>query len=87
MYPNAGQPQSNEYVQDEASFGSYDVNEKTRPVIHHVQGANTGDRLVGKTCPESINSPWTGVLSSGRRGRTNTGPLPGNATEQLTKDM
>jgi hypothetical protein len=53
MYPKSDQPQSNEYVLNgyEASFGSYDLNEKRQTVTHHVQGANTGDRLVGKDLP------------------------------------
>jgi len=50
MYPKSEKPLSNEYVQNgyEASFGSYDLNEATHTVTHHVQGANTGDQLVGK---------------------------------------
>ena len=53
MYPKSEKPLSNEYVQNgyEASFGSYDINEATHTVTHHVQGANTGDRLVGKDLP------------------------------------
>ncbi len=50
MYPKSANAPSNEYVKDgyEASFGSYDVDESTRTVTHHVQGSVTGDRLVGK---------------------------------------
>ena len=53
MYPKSENPLSNEYVQNgyEASFGSYDMNEATHTVTHHVQGANTGGRLVGKDLP------------------------------------
>jgi hypothetical protein len=53
MYPKSEQSLSNEYVQNgyEASFGSYDVNTAAHTVTHHVQGANTGDRLVGKDLP------------------------------------
>jgi len=53
MYPQPAGALSNEYVQNgyEASFGSYDINEATHTVTHHVQGANTGDRLVGKDLP------------------------------------
>ena len=53
MYPKAANAQSNEYVQDgyEASFGSYEVNEATHTVTHHVQGSNTRDLLVGKDLP------------------------------------
>jgi hypothetical protein len=35
----------------EASFGSYDVDEATHTLTHHVQGSNTLDRLVGKDLP------------------------------------
>jgi hypothetical protein len=53
MYPEAANAQSNEYVQDgyEASFGSYDVDEATHTLTHHVQGSNTRDLLVGKDLP------------------------------------
>jgi Lipocalin-like domain len=50
MYPKSATAQSNEYVQDgyEASFGSYDIDEATHTLTHHVQGSNTRDLLVGK---------------------------------------
>ena len=53
MYPESASALSNEYVQNgyEASFGSYDVNEATHTVTHHVQGSNTRDLLVGKDLP------------------------------------
>jgi Lipocalin-like domain len=53
MYPKSESSLSNEYVQNgyEASFGSYNVNVGTHTVTHHVQGSNTGDRLVGKDLP------------------------------------
>jgi len=53
MYPKAANAQSNEYVQDgyEASFGSYDVDEATHRLTHHVQGSITRDSLVGKDLP------------------------------------
>ena len=53
MYPKSASAQSNEYVQDgyEASFGSYDVDDTTHRVTHHVQGSNTRDHLVGKDLP------------------------------------
>jgi hypothetical protein len=53
MYPDSQRSLSNEYVENgyEASFGSYDVNDATHTVTHHVEGANTGDRLVGKDLP------------------------------------
>src|SRR5580700_4127221 len=45
MYPKSSSSLSNEYVRNgyEASFGSYDINEATHTVTHHVQGSNTGD--------------------------------------------
>ena len=53
MYPGSANALSNEYVQDgyEASFGSYDVDEATHTLTHHVQGSNTRDLLVGKDLP------------------------------------
>lgn len=53
MYPKSPDAQSNEYVLNgyEASFGSYDVNDATHTVTHHVQGSNTRELLVGKDLP------------------------------------
>lgn len=53
MYPASANSLSNEYVLNgyEASFGSYDVDETTRMVTHHVQGSITRDLLVGKDLP------------------------------------
>lgn len=53
MYPKSANAQSNEYVQDgyEASFGSYDVDEATHTLTHHVRGSVTRDLLVGKDLP------------------------------------
>ncbi len=53
MYPKAAIRMSNQYVQNgyEASFGSYDVDEATHTVTHHVLGSNTRDLLVGKDLP------------------------------------
>jgi Lipocalin-like domain len=53
MYPKSAGALSNEYVEQgyEASFGSYDMNETTHTVTHHVQGSNTRDLLVGKDLP------------------------------------
>jgi len=50
MYPESEHALSNEYVRNgyEASFGSYDLNQATHTVTHHVQGSNTGNQLVGK---------------------------------------
>jgi Lipocalin-like domain len=47
MYPKSANAQSNEYVQDgyEASFGSYDVDEATHTLTHHVVGSVTRDLL------------------------------------------
>jgi hypothetical protein len=53
MYPRSASTLSNEYVKNgyEASFGSYDVDEATHTVTHHVQGSVTRDLLVGKDLP------------------------------------
>jgi hypothetical protein len=53
MYPESARLPSNQYVREgyEASFGSYDVDEATHTLTHHVQGSNTRDRLVGKDLP------------------------------------
>jgi Lipocalin-like domain len=52
MYPESEGNLSNDYVLNgyEASFGSYDVNEATHTVTHHVQGSITRG-LVGKDLP------------------------------------
>lgn len=53
MYPETAGNLSNEYVHNgyEASFGSYDLNEASHTITHHVQGSNTRDLLVGKDLP------------------------------------
>lgn len=53
MYPQAQHDLNNQYVRNgyEASFGTYDIDEATRTLIHHVAGANTGNLLVGKDLP------------------------------------
>jgi hypothetical protein len=53
MYPKSANAQSNEYVLNgyEASFGSYDVDETTHTLTHHVIGSVTRDLLVGKDLP------------------------------------
>jgi Lipocalin-like domain len=53
MYPGSANAQSNEYVKDgyEASFGSYDIDEATHTLTHHVQGSVTRGLLVGKDLP------------------------------------
>ena len=53
MYPKSAGAVSNEYVQNgyEASFGSYDLNEATHTLTHHVQGSITRDLLVGRDLP------------------------------------
>ncbi len=50
MYPDAQHDLNNEYVHNgyESSFGTYDIDEATRTLTHHVKGANTGSLLVGK---------------------------------------
>ncbi len=53
MYPEAQHDINNEYVRNgyESSFGTYDIDEATHTLTHHVTGANTGDLLVGKDLP------------------------------------
>ncbi|HEV2280337.1 MAG TPA: lipocalin-like domain-containing protein [Acidobacteriaceae bacterium] len=50
MYPEAAHAADNEYVRGgyEASFGSYEVDEASHTVTHHVQGSITRDLLVGR---------------------------------------
>jgi hypothetical protein len=70
MYPKSANAQSNEYVQDgyEASFGSYDVEEATHTLTHHVQGSVTRGLLVGKDLPRVYKFTEDGrlVLRSAR---------------------
>jgi len=47
---------------DEASFGSYDVDETAHTVTHHVQGSITGDLLVGKDLPRRFEFTPDGHL-------------------------
>lgn len=53
MYPKSQRDLNNQYVREgyEASFGTYDVDEATHTLTHHVQGSNTGDLLVGRDLP------------------------------------
>ena len=83
MYPKSAQPLSNEYVRDdyEASFGSYDVDEATHTLTHHVQGSITRDLLVGKDLPRVYQFTGDGHLIIKSARPTNTGPSPGNMTD------
>jgi Lipocalin-like domain len=64
MYPKSANGISNEYVLNgyEASFGSYDVDDATHTVTHHVLGSNTGDLLVGKNLPRTFQFTEDGRL-------------------------
>ena len=64
MYPKSAAALSNEYVHNgyEASFGSYDINQATHILTHHVIGSNTGDLLVGKDLPRSYQFTVSGDL-------------------------
>jgi 4-carboxymuconolactone decarboxylase len=64
MYPKSASTLSNEYVRNgyEASFGSYDINDATHTLTHHVQGSNTGDLLVGKDLPREYQFGADGRL-------------------------
>ncbi|MGH9455381.1 MAG: hypothetical protein ACRD2O_15580 [Terriglobia bacterium] len=46
----------------EASFGSYDLNDATHTLTHHVQDSNTGDLLVGKDLPRVYQFSTDGHL-------------------------
>ncbi len=46
----------------EASFGSYDVDEATHTLTHHVQGSITRDLLVGKDLPRVYQFSADGQL-------------------------
>lgn len=65
MYPRSANPQSNEYVQNgyEASFGSYDLDEATHTLTHHVEGSVTRDLLVGKDLPRIYQFTKDGHLT------------------------
>ena len=64
MYPESAKATSNEYVREgyEASFGSYDVEEATHTLTHHVQGSVTRDLLVGKDLPRTFQFTEDGHL-------------------------
>ena len=64
MYPRSASALSNEYLQDgyEASFGSYDLDEATHTLIHHVQGSVTRDLLIGKDLPRVFHFTEDGHL-------------------------
>jgi hypothetical protein len=64
MYPESSHGLSNEYVLNgyEASFGSYEVDEATHTVTHHVQGANTRGLLVGKDLPRRFEFTANGQM-------------------------
>jgi len=66
MYPKEQSGISNEYVQNgyEASFGSYEVNEATHTVTHHVEGWITRG-LVGLALPRVFE--FSGEGASGTR--------------------
>lgn len=64
MYPESQKALSNEYVENgyEASFESYEIDTATHTVTHHVQGSNTGARLVGKDLPRVYRFNGEGQL-------------------------
>ncbi len=65
MYPKSANAQSNDYVQDgyEASFGSFDVDEATHTLTHHVQGSVTRELIVGKDLPRHYEFTDDGHLT------------------------
>ncbi len=64
MYPGPADSLSNEYVLNgyEASFGSFDVDDATHTVTHHVRGSITRDLLVGKDLPRKFEFTPDGRL-------------------------
>ena len=64
MYPGSAETLSNEYVLKgyEASFGSFDVDEATHTLTHHVQGSITRDLLIGKDLPRKFEFTPDGHL-------------------------
>jgi len=64
MYPGTAVAPSNDYVLKgyEASFGSYDVDEASHTVTHHVQGSITRNLLVGKDLPRKFEFTPDGHL-------------------------
>lgn len=70
MYPMTPAVPSNEYVLDgyEASFGSFDIDETTHMLTHHVQASVTRDLLVGKDLSRAYQFTPEGylVIRSGR---------------------
>ncbi len=64
MYPKSPNAESDQYSRDgyEASFGSYDVNEATHTLTHHVKGSVTRDLLVGKDLPRHYRFTGDGHL-------------------------
>ncbi len=64
MYSKSQQDLNNQYVRAgyEASFGTYDIDQATHTLTHHVQGSNTGDLLVGKDLPRIYQFTGDGRL-------------------------
>ncbi len=64
MYPKSQRDLNNQYVRDgyEASFGTYDIDEATHTLTHHVLASNTGDLLVGKDLPRTYQFAGDGRL-------------------------
>ncbi len=64
MHPKSANALSNEYVQNgyEASFGSYDIDEATHTLTHHVRGSVTRDLLVDKDLPRVYQFTGDGHL-------------------------
>jgi len=64
MYPKAANAPNNAYVLNgyEASFGSYDLDEATHTLTHHVRGSVTRELLVGKDLPRAYRFTAEGRL-------------------------
>jgi hypothetical protein len=72
MYPVPPSAISNEYVLNgyEASFGSYEIEEATHILTHHIEGSNTRDLLVGKNLARVYQFDAQGnlIIKSARAG-------------------
>lgn len=64
LYPKPADEKNNQYVLNgyEASFGTYDVDEATHTLTHHVQGSITRGLLVGKDLPRIYRFTQDGQL-------------------------
>ena len=84
MYPASAGIPSNEYVRDgyEASFGSYEVDEATHTITHHVRDRLPATCWSAKTCRASTHSPTMVASFFVRPIPTSTGRPPGSTNDR-----